>query len=191
MSKTYPLVVSFPRSGVNWFCRAFETITGRRSPGQRRGISTRKTAVFRRTHATRNKRLRLLVNNGRLDKVLLLLRDPAVSFMRQNDTFPFDVYIENILFYDWAPVPKRIVHFDELFQEETIYDTVRWMGFKYTPFADFAASLEMSKAWYARKKHPNYKRTAPSQEDAALAFEQCRQGLGDDLYRKYLARYCA
>jgi len=185
-----PLVISYPRSGVNWFSRAFETLTGARSPGQDRGIVPEQPAAFKRTHSTKAKRLKRVILSGGCDSALLLLRDPAWSYVRRTSCgYPFRAYLQNIHFYHWCPAPKKLVYFEDLFTPQTLYDIVEWMGFPYTPFKDFKKALAESKAWYHKQKHPNYVRRNPTKKDIAEARRRCIQSLGKELVREYLGRY--
>jgi len=192
MSKK-PLVVSYPRSGVNWFCRAFETITGQRSPGQDRGIvSNKQRPAFRRTHTTESVRLCRRFRDGVLDSVLLLLRDPAWSYARRHTCpFPFSAYIHNIEFFDRCSWPKKLVYYDELFTEASIYDIVDWMEIPHGTFEDFEQTLAASHTWYATTKHPRYDPREPTMADRQAAHCECRTRLGPVLYRKYLGRYAS
>jgi len=183
-----PLVISYPRSGVNWFSRAFEELTGFRSPGVLRGIAPADKPVgFHRTHDARAMPAHNHQPREGLDSAILLLRDPAWSFVRRKTcNYPFTAYTNNIRFFDAWPSEKLLVRFDDLFIPQKLYEIVEWMKLDYQPFADFAASRRKSRRVYHQVQHPNYVRRAPLPRDEAKAHKLCRQQLGQKLYDKYI-----
>jgi len=185
-----PLLCSYPRSGLNWLCNAFERVTGCRSDGHVRVVRGKMPQAFYRQHAALHPEAQYYLRIGLLNSVLLLIRDPAISFTRRTScNHPFKVYTQNIKFFDRCRLPKKLVYYEELLTKQGIYDIVAWMGYPCIPFKNFEQAKIDSKVDYCRNKHPDYPRIPPTPADTRKAHRLCLQRLGKDLARRYLGRY--
>jgi len=170
------LVAAYPRSGITWFGRAFNIIAHCPPPVKLNRIAPKKHKQCFLT--------------GQFDSLVLLVRDPAWSFARRHTTkHPFQVYIQNIKFFDACSHPKKMVYFEELITEAGIYAILDWLEAPYTPFSDFDQEYNRGLRIYHRNKRVKYIRRAPTQQEIIRSHAVCREMLGNDIYQKYLGRY--
>lgn len=117
------LVISSERSGLNLVRHACEVMSGRRTPGKVHLIKDG-PLLFHRTHyaghagAPVGPFARLFEPTGKCNysKALLLLRDPAETFVRAYDKNPdlMKRYCRNIRLFDSFAGEKLMVTYDEL-----------------------------------------------------------------------------
>lgn len=117
------LVISSERSGLNLVRHACEVMSGRRTPGKVHLIKEG-PLLFHRTHyaghigAPVGPFARLFEPNGQCNysKVLLLLRDPAETFVRAYDKNPdlMKRYCRNIRLFDSFEGEKLMITYDDL-----------------------------------------------------------------------------
>jgi hypothetical protein len=117
------LVISAERSGLNLVRHACERLSGRRTPGKPH-ILKEGQLLFHRTHYAGHKTspigpfAPLFDSQGtsRYSKCLILLRDPAETFVRAYDKSLVRMrrYCENIRLFDSFLGPKLTVTYDDL-----------------------------------------------------------------------------
>jgi hypothetical protein len=202
------LVISFPRSGLNWLRHCTEHFSGRRTPGRTHLISEGPT-IFDRAHdVTRpNKRdfVSLYAPDGSeiYQKVALLLRDPCACFTshyvtRGESSFTkslaaFGTFATNIIEFDrLQKADKEVFYFEDFAsQEPGTFAFLQFLGLDPTarPY-DFAALVESSRAWY-RNMHglttdkPRIELTAAQRESI---WKMLQQRLSSK-FQEYLGRY--
>lgn len=157
------LVISSERSGLNLVRHACEVMSGRRTPGKPHLIAEG-PLLFHRTHYAGHRGqpvgpfAALFEPDGRCNyvKALMLLRDPAETFVRAYDKKPelMRRYCTNIRLFDAFRGEKLVVTYDELVTGEAglrkIFD-----------FLGIASSFDASKlaeirqdavAWYDKNQ---------------------------------------
>lgn len=117
------LVISSERSGLNLVRHACEVMSGRRTPGKVHLVKDG-PLLFHRTHYAGHAGppvgpfACLFEPGGRCNytKALLLLRDPAETFVRAYDKNPdlMKLYCRNILLFDAFRGQKLVVTYDDL-----------------------------------------------------------------------------
>jgi hypothetical protein len=202
------LVISFPRSGLNWLRHCTEHFSGRRTPGRTQIVSEGPT-VFDRAHDVTqpNKRdfVSLYAPDGSeiYEKVALLLRDPCDCFIshyleRRGFSFrkglaAFEVFPTNIAEFNRLRRAEKAVFYFEDFanQEQGTFAFLRFLGLEPTAQpCDFAALIESSRAWY-RNMHglmTNKRRPALTVAQQAAIRKMLQRRLGTK-FQLYLARY--
>jgi hypothetical protein len=203
------LVISFPRSGLNWLRHCTEHFSRRRTPGRTQIIAEGPT-MFDRVHdVTRPNKSRAFVSlyepNGAeiYQKVALLLRDPCACFIshylgRRGFSFrkglaAFEVFATNIVEFDrLRRTEKAVFYFEEYAnQEQGTFAFLRFLGVEPTaqPY-DFGALIESSREWY-RNMHglmtDTLRPTLKIAEEAAI--RKMLQRRLDAKFQKYLGRY--
>ena len=202
------LVISFPRSGLNWLRHCTEHFSGRRTPGRAQIFSEGPT-VFDRAHdVTRpNKRdfVSLYAPDGSeiYEKVALLLRNPCDCFIshyltRRRLSFrkglaAFGVFATNITEFDRLRRAEKAVFYFEDYanQEQGTFAFLRFVGLEPTaqPY-DFGALIESSRAWY-RNTHglmTNERRPTLTPTRRAAIWKMLQGRLGTT-FHQYLGRY--
>lgn len=165
------LVISFPRSGLNWLRHCTEYFGGLRTPGRTQLIGEG-DALFDRTHDVMrpNKRsdfaaLRNPDGSEPYGAVALLLRNPCDCFAshylgRKAFSFrqalpAFETFATNIVEFDRLRRARKAVFYFEDFinQEKGTFEFLRFMGIDPTvkPYS-LAALTVSSRAWY-RDQH--------------------------------------
>lgn len=204
------LVISFPRSGINWLRHCAESLSGMRTPG-RPQLVEKGPLLFDRTHDVRKTGNRsdfagVFDGAGKevYQRVALLLRDPCECFtshylVRNGASFEdglrkFSIFSNNIAVFDsLQAAEKRVFHFNEFVnQREGTCAFLRFFGLEKNLDAFDLEKLEQSsRAWYRRQhglisesKRPQLQ---PKQHRAIL--QQLRRELGDALFQEYLGRY--
>jgi hypothetical protein len=202
------LVISFPRSGLNWLRHCTEHFSGRRTPGRTQIVSEGPT-VFDRAHdVTRpNKRdfVSLYARDGTeiYQKVALLLRDPCDCFIshfleRRGFSFrkglaAFEVFPTNIAEFDRLRRAEKAVFYFEDFanQEQGTFAFLRFLGLEppAQPY-DFGGLIESSRAWYRNMHGPmtNERRPALTVAQQAAIQKMLQRRLGTK-FQLYLGRY--
>ena len=202
------LVISFPRSGLNWLRHCTEHFSGRRTPGRTQIVSEGPT-VFDRAHdVTRpNKRdfVSLYARDGAeiYQKVALLLRDPRDCFIshyleRRGFSFrkgldAFEVFANNIAEFDRLRRAEKAVFYFEDYanQEEGTFGFLRFIGLEPTaqPY-DLGALIESSREWYRKMHGPmtNKRRPALTVAQQAAIRKMLQRRLGTKC-QQYLGRY--
>lgn len=127
------LVISSERSGLNLVRHACEVMSGRRTPGKVHLIKDG-PLLFHRTHyaghvgAPVGPFARLFEPNGQCNysKALLLLRDPAETFVRAYDKNPdlMKRYCRNIRLFDAFKGEKLVVTYDDLVTGDKGLETI-------------------------------------------------------------------
>lgn len=161
----YPetLVISAERSGLNLVRHACEVLSGRRTPGKTHIVKDG-PLLFHRTHFAGHAGppvgpfAPLYGANGSSGyaRLILLLRDPAESFVRAFDrNLPrMRQYTRNIQLFDSFPGPKLVVAYDDLVAGDNALERI--FG-----FLGIAETFDRSKldairqdgvAWYNRNQ---------------------------------------
>lgn len=210
----YPetMVISSERSGLNLVRHACEAMAGRRTPGKVHLVATG-PLLFHRTHyaghpaAPIGPFAPLFLPNGRSPyrKALLLLRDPAETFVRAYGKNPALMrhYTINIRLFDAFPGEKMMVSYDDLVSnDEALRRIFDFLGIAESfDAAKLAEVRRDAVAWYD-KNQPSGSRTRgdPAQlkaHQSALTSEERRQlqdllsGDLGSLSATYLARWGA
>ncbi len=207
---TFPrtLVISFPRSGLNWLRHCTEHFSGRRTPGRKHLISEGST-IFDRAHDVTRPNKRDFVNLYTPDgaeiyqKVALLLRDPCDCFIshyltRSDSSFKksltaFGAFATNIVEFDRLQRAEKAVFYFEDFasQEPGTFAFLRFLGLEPTArLYDFGTLVESSRVWY-RNMHgltTNERGLALNAAQRAAISKMLRQRLGSK-FQEYLGRY--
>ncbi len=207
--KARTLVISFPRSGLNWLRHCTEHFSGQRTPGRRQIVAEGAT-IFDRVHdVTRPNKSRAFVSLHTRDgteiyqKVALLLRDPRACFIshylgRRGSSFrkglaAFEVFATNIVEFDRLRQAEKAVFYFEDFvnQEQGTFAFLRFLGVE--PPAqpcNFEALIESSRAWY-RNMHglisDTLRPTLNAAQQAAIR-KMLERRLGAK-FQQYLGRY--
>lgn len=203
------LVISFPRSGLNWLRHCAEHFSGRRTPGRTHIIAEGPT-IFDRAHdVTRpNKRdfVSLYSSDGAeiYQKVALLLRDPCDCFTshyltRRDSSFKkslsaFGAFATNIIEFDRLQLAEKAVFYFEDFagKEPGTFAFLHFVGVDPTAPYDLAALIESSRAWY-RDMHglkSDEDRLALKPAERAAIGKMLQERLGS-MFDRYLRRYTA
>jgi len=170
-----PMLISYPRSGRSWLSRAMRAVAGCPLTGVHAGASKRGRHFFRRYGC---------------DSLILLLRDPAYSFIRRATcNYPFRVFTANIKFFEQSRQPKLLIYHEDIFKPECIYSIATWLGRPYKPFGDFEAFRRRIFVRYHTYKRLKYASRTPSRAEIVEAHRACQRKLGKRLYTKYLSRY--
>jgi len=170
-----PMLISYPRSGRSWLKQAVRAVTGYPLNGVHSGNSRRGRKFYR---------------NHDCDSLILLLRDPAVSWARRATcNYRFRIYAQNILYYDQFADSKLLLHYENIFEPRQIYAIADWLKLPYEPFGDFEAVRQQIFKRYHKNKRVKYERRDPTPEEIVDAHKRCKQLLPSDIYEKYLGRY--
>lgn len=202
------LVISFPRSGLNWLRHCAEYFSGRRTPGRVHIVSEGPTLFDRAHDVTRpNKRdyVSLYGPDGSeiYQKVALLLRDPCDCFTshyltRSESSFEkslagFDAFVTNILEFDRLQKPQKAVFYFEDFasREAGTFAVLRFLGVDLASRSyDFETLVESSRNWYRNMhglKSDEQTRVLKAAERDAI-WKMLRDRLGAK-FEQYLGRY--
>ena len=134
---TKGIIVSFPRSGLNWVRYCIEGLTGQRTAGKKKLVSDGELAVYRTHYVNKSKGpdstfCAFYGSSGESlhERVVLLLRDYRESFLRaskswrgyqpspeairRGEVFKFNRYFENLAAFDAFTGEKRLVRYSEL-----------------------------------------------------------------------------
>jgi hypothetical protein len=203
------LVISFPRSGLNWLRHCTEHFSGRRTPG-RTQIIAEGPIIFDRVHdVMRPNKSRAFVSlytpgdQEIYQKVALLLRDPRACFVshylgRRGSSFrkglaEFEVFATNIVEFDrLRQADKAVFYFEDFVnQEQGTFAFLRFLGVEPTaqPY-NFEALIESSRAWY-RNKHgliSNRLRPTLNAAQQAAIWKMLERRLGAK-FQQYLGRH--
>ena len=119
------LVLSFERSGLNWFMYCVEMLTGHPTPSDRPHTEryTNNHLAFLRCHkiwkpnnpgeiAWQN--VWPDYNNRQWKRVLFILRDYKDSYNRGGVPLQFRGYAHNIMYFDQLTMPKLLVYYDDI-----------------------------------------------------------------------------
>jgi hypothetical protein len=204
------LVISSERSGLNLVRHACEVMSGRRTPGKVHLVKDG-PLLFHRTHyaghagAPVGPFAPLFEPGGKCNytKALLLLREPAETFVRAYDKKPdlMKRYCRNIKLFDSFPGEKLVVTYDELVTSDSALLKI----FSFLGIADcfnaskLAETRQDAVAWYD-KNQPSGSQTrgdpsllkahqsALTPQERALLQDFLRQELGS-LAPLYLATW--
>ena len=202
------LVISFPRSGLNWLRHCTEHFSGKRTPGRRHLVAEGPT-IFDRAHdVTRpNKRdyVSLYAPDGIeiYQKVALLLREPCDCFISHYLTrseflfkealVAFGAFATNIVEFDRLQRAEKAVFYFEDFasQEPGTFAFLRFLGLEPTarPY-DFGKLIESSRDWY-RNMHgltTNERKPDINNAQRASIWKMLQHRLGSK-FEQYLGRY--
>jgi hypothetical protein len=123
------IIVSAPRSGLNWVRFCVEKFYGRRTPGKEQLISKEDdpSSAFVRSHdalgytrvVRRGSGAWRHINpneTGADTKCVLILRDPLETFVRasRKSLWRFRAYVGNISFHSRCHGEKYVAHYDQL-----------------------------------------------------------------------------
>ena len=161
----YPetLVISAERSGLNLVRHACEAMSGRRTPGKVHLIKDG-PLLFHRTHFAGHAGppvgpfAPLFLPDGRSPyrKAMLLLRDPAESYVRAYDKNPSQMkgYCINIRLFDAFPGEKLMVTYDDLVSDpEAMHRVFAFLGIGDSfDAAKLADVRQESVAWYDKNQ---------------------------------------
>ena len=187
---TKPLVLSYPRSGMNWLRHSVETLTGLKTPGAIHHDIAGYNAPWAFSRAHDAAHLSDYSPDAEYNRMLILLRDPSVSYMRRlTVAYRFEAYIENIKIFDSFSGDKLVAYYDDIITQAGLYTVLDWFGYEYKQFDDYERAIRESSDWYAR--HFDYERQVASDSDRIMVHKICLDGLGPRLYDKYLGRYRA
>jgi hypothetical protein len=136
------IIVSYPRSGLNWLRYCIEASTGRRTPGRTKLVQNGEPIIYRTHHVLKNDDIdscwcQFYNEEGfpLHDKVALLLRDYRESFLRvskareiklsvamiQNGkVFNFRNYFENIRAFHEFPKEKILIRYEDLITDKSL-----------------------------------------------------------------------
>lgn len=157
------MVVSSERSGLNLVRHAVEVMGGRRTPGKVHLISEG-PLLFHRTHhaahpgAPRGPFAALFAPDGSTPyrKVLLLLRDPAETYVRAYDRNPAAMrcYTRNIKLFDAFRGEKLMVTYDDLVSgDEGLRKIFAFLGIADSfDAAKLAETRQDAVAWYDKNQ---------------------------------------
>lgn len=204
------LVISAERSGLNLVRHACEVLSGRRTPGKVHLVKDG-PLLFHRTHYAGHRGPPVgpfapLFNpdgSSSYTKALLLLRDPAESFVRAFDKnlVAMKQYCRNIQLFDAFPGEKLVVSYDDLVSGDESLRTI--FGFLGIAAAFDPAKMDWIRkdgvAWYDRNQ-PSGSQTrgdpgllkahqtalAPEERQALAIFLRSEMG---PLAPAYLARW--
>ena len=200
-----PLVLSYPRSGMNWLRYCVERMSGRPTPGPDLGLVPPGDFVFCRLHDTWQGTRTATWRGARWDRVCLIVRDYRESYVRtpflqrrRYTTFKkrtFAAYAENIRYFDQFPGDKLLLRYETHIKGfEASMRFMEWAGIDYTPLPEsaFKDETEQSRRCYQRDQNWYYWRIrnrniTPGIERASR--QAVVKILGPDLFEKYLASY--
>ncbi len=207
------IVVSYPRSGLNWVRYCCEYFSGVKTPGRPRLIAAG-PELFARTHDVRRHKIRHKTQfydaqgQPRFGAMILLLRDYKAVYVRQarRRYLPMRVnllymrrYLANLAAYDAFPGPKLLVYYEDLMRDFAEMERIlAFLGIEAdTGGFDVEEHARRSMGLYdidhgaqtkANRRDTGYhsRRLTPEQRRFLDAHFQ-RQA--PELYRRYLARY--
>ncbi len=142
IDKTKGIIISYPRSGLNWTRYCIEYFSGKRTPGRTKLVLDGEIAVYRTHNVEKNKgpdscfcRFQDKTGNPLHERVVLLLRDYKETFVRSK-RFAFDErgmaaewlirrlkagkvksfrhFFENVRAFDAFDGPKLLVKYEDL-----------------------------------------------------------------------------
>jgi hypothetical protein len=209
VSSPRTLVISFPRSGLNWLRHCVEYFSGQRTPGHPQ-IITEGPVLFDRSHdVTRPNRRSDFVSLYRADgsevyeRVALLLRNPYDCFTshylgRRGFSFKkalaaFEIFAINIAEFDRLPRAQKTAYYfeDYINQEEETFAFLRFLRIEPTskPY-DFPSLIESSRAWY-RNQHGLIRDAVRPQlkKKQRVAIEEMLNRRLGTKFERYLERY--
>ncbi len=202
------LVISFPRSGINWLRHCVEHFGRVRTPG-RPHLIAEGPLLFDRTHDVRKLFNRseyagLFHENGQpvYQRVALLLRDPIDCFVshylvRKRRRFgealtEFTSFTNNIMAFDQLPgTAKEIFYFEEFANnEQGTFAFLRFFGIEPTGRTDFNQLIAASRSWYQGSHGlvSDSRRPVLSGQERTVLEEKLRLELGEK-FESYLGRY--
>lgn len=140
------IIVSAPRSGLNWVRFCVEKFYGRRTPGKKQLISKEddSSSAFVRSHDAlgytrifrRGSGAWRPIDTGDTNadtKCVLILRDPLETFVRasKKSLWRFRAYVGNIHFHSRCHGERCIVHYDKLTTDpKAMLDLFDFMAFE-------------------------------------------------------------
>jgi hypothetical protein len=157
------LVISSERSGLNLVRHACEVMSGRRTPGKVHLIQDG-PLLFHRTHYAGHAGppvgpfapLFEPTGNCNYTKALLLLRDPAETYVRAYDKNPdlMKRYCRNIKLFDSFTGEKLVITYDELFtSDDALQKIFAFLGIAHCFDASkLAAARQDAVAWYDKNQ---------------------------------------
>ena len=157
------MVVSSERSGLNLVRHAVEVMSGRRTPGKVHLIENGPLLFHRTHHAAhagppRGPFAPLFAPDGSSPyrKVVLLLRDPAETFVRAYEKNPVAMlcYVRNIRLFDAFRGEKLLVTYDDLVSgDEGLRKIFAFLGITDSFDASKLAAIRQDAvAWYDRNQ---------------------------------------
>lgn len=152
------LVVSAPRSGLNWLRFCMEHYLGVKTPGKDVLIKADcgLEPVFRRTHNARkgakpDKTRPLLAQTNPEDKVLILLRDPLESFVRaaEGSYKEFRGFIENIRYFTQCTArQKHAAYYEDMTASPSaMLQTISFLGVPAMPGHGLPSLEQLTADW--------------------------------------------
>ena len=200
-----PLVLSYPRSGMNWLRHCVERMSGLRTPGPDLGLVDSETYAFCRIHNILRGQHKASPRGSSWEKVCLILRDYRENYVRTPllqrrryttwKAWNYTSYAENIRYFDQFDGPKLLVRYED--HAGGFGETIRfldWAGIECTALTDddLAEEVTRSKQCY-NSQHKKYYRRTPQREITDEVKRASKASLfnilGDDLFDKYLGCY--
>ena len=134
------IIISYPRSGLNWVRYCIEHFTGLRTPGITKLVDSGEFAVYRTHNVNKQNSYESCAcsfyddaGNPLHSKVVLLLRDyresfirvgrgrkkgiPTVEYIKQGEIFNFRNYFDNLRAYDQFDGEKLLIYYHNLIQD--------------------------------------------------------------------------
>jgi len=170
LDRTKSIIVSHPRSGLNWVRYCIEHATGGRTPGRTHLVADGEPVIYR-THDVRHAHgpgsgdcifyedmekprpvrwTRALLGRPMrpiFPAMVLLLRDYQENAVRRN--WRISRYAANILAYDIFPGRKHVVYYEDLVQGMGAMDELLcFLGFPLPAEFNEAEHRSRSLAWY-------------------------------------------
>ena len=200
-----PLVLSYPRSGMNWLRHCVERMSGRNTPGPNLGLVESEEYAFCRLHNIRRGQRKASPRGASWNRVCLILRDYRESYVRtpllQRRRFTtcknwnYTSYAHNILYFEQYTGPKLLIRYEDHVGAFT--ESIRflfWADIPHTVLTDddYAAEVRHSKQYYSNEHRKYYRRT-PRREITDQVKQASKEALvrilGDELFDKYLSCY--
>jgi len=205
------IIVSYPRSGLNWLRYCIEFFSGVRTPGKPLIVEQGKT-IISRTHDVRGN-----TRNGSPDcwrtlyaaqglpffkKVILLLRDFRECYLGEvsSDLDLLETYTENINAYDAFSGKKMVVYYEDMIDDfSEVSRILDFIGIPHNPQTfDLKFHQRKSLLIYHRRRFSHTRNNLRdyhfharnASEDIVLQIETRIQSfLGKELCGRYLHRY--
>ena len=199
------LVLSYPRSGMNWLRHCVETMSGRLTPGPHLGLLDTDQYAFCRLHNIKRGQAKANPRGASWNRVCLILRDYRENYVRtpyfQRSKFTtikkwnFTSYAENILYFNQYPGPKLLLRYES--HVKGFDDSIQFLEWAEIPHQPLAASqlqaeVQRSKGQYRKDQNKYYRRIPNRQitpETAAAARQSLVKILGESMFAKYLGCY--
>jgi hypothetical protein len=204
------LVLSFERSGLNWFMHCVEVLTGYPTPSGKfhpeRYVTNR--LAFLRCHKifklnSPGELARNNIwpdnNNGCWKRVLLILRDYKDSYNRSGVPLQFRGYAHNIMYFEQLTIPKLVVYYDDIINSLTMVGHAlkflrlpclqhRLKGFVW--YIEKAKSIKQYHTIWRKPTDEGTGKIYPCDNASRdIAKNELLNTLPISLYEKYLSRY--